>query len=117
MTHASETPKNFARAWRRLRLARRTYWLAMMLFVVGVSVGKMILGNAVGFLLAPLFGVIAFSLWCSLWFTCPRCGQQFATRGLPMTLRPMFETECVHCGLRLGAPDGETVSDAPARLG
>jgi hypothetical protein len=103
MNPCADTYK-YADGWREYRRLRRNLVLVWLGYVpvVGVlaEVGFWLFGSFVpGFICAGAYCLVfifSFVQWGQ--FSCPRCGESFASRGF-VHLGP-FARKCMHCDLR-----------------
>jgi Zn ribbon nucleic-acid-binding protein len=100
------SPESLRDGLKEIRRRRRLHWtvsliaLAGSALLVAVSADRMFAWSA----LVVLLG-LAVTAQYAFDSTCPRCGQQFASR--PGEYHNPLTQRCVHCGLRLRATEAE----------
>src|SRR4051812_17999005 len=103
---------SYAAAWHEHRRRDRWVWAAFLGYIPGV----MLLGTLLGMVFGTemyLVTAIAWMIVASIvnlraaTFRCPRCGEQFYSRGL---FHNGFTRRCLHCGLAKWASEDSDVS-------
>jgi hypothetical protein len=100
------TPESLRTGLQEIRRRRRLHRIIVLIALAGaavlvaVSADRLFAWFAVAVVLA-----LAVTAQYAFYSTCPRCGQQFASR--PGEYHNPLAQRCLHCGLRLRATDAE----------
>lgn len=100
------TPDSVKTGLREIRRRRRLHRIILLTAIVCAAILVATSGDRL-FAWLAIVGVVALAVTAQYAFesTCPRCGQQFASR--PGEYHNPLTQRCLHCGLRLRATDAE----------